>query len=720
MNPAPTPASLALRRLLIVVAVAAGLVVFAYGWTVTEINFDKPQETLRQTNFGNALRELLSPNLLERDYDIKVATTPFLMQCRAGEDAPAAPATPTDGTPYITVTPTCASSGDPVTIQGYNFFPDALTRLTWVQEDGTRSTQQIVGNNKDNFVTGSDGTFNVQVLVPRIRGTTGETHTVEVQGLFPAGAPRLTATAGLVLEKMIETIFLALIATVISILPSVVISMFAAHNLMRSVRMSLGNLLVMVALIPVGWWLGSLLLSQVGLFVLGITSGGNVATIGTASLLAVGMVASSPSTLQSANPFSGRLRSVVNTLIFMLLFAAIAGLLGGLGLWIGSFARGANITDFVNVPEASFGQNAGELMRVLPTNILIYLSRFIGSIGQLIALLIVPICGVIGAFGVASIGGTLTIDLLKKLDTTTQHILGAILGAISGAFVLAMMAIIGMQAAWLGLLPPIVAGIMGAQLLPLLSTRVFGKQQATVAGRSLNSILWWVGFILAFVVTFSLLNVSLALIEGTLPPANANTTLAGITLNTYIFEAMLVGAVLGGIGGALVGTRANFSVGEVLYQTTRTILNTLRAIEPLIIALIFSIWVGIGPFAGVLALTLHSIASLAKLYSEQIESIDVGPIEALESTGANRLQTIMYAVVPQVIPPFVSFTMYRWDINVRMSTIIGFVGGGGIGFLLQQQINLLRYRDAGVAVLAIAIVVSVLDYLSAAIREKYV
>jgi len=80
----------------------------------------------------------------------------------------------------------------------------------------------------------------------------------------------------------------------------------------------------------------------------------------------------------------------------------------------------------------------------------------------------------------------------------------------------------------------------------------------------------------------------------------------------------------------------------------------------------------------------------------------------------------MYAVVPQVIPPFVSFTMYRWDINVRMSTIIGFVGGGGIGFVLQQQINLAQYRGAGVAVLAIAIVVSVLDYLSATIRERYV
>ncbi|MBA3868560.1 MAG: phosphonate ABC transporter, permease protein PhnE [Anaerolineae bacterium] len=349
-----------------------------------------------------------------------------------------------------------------------------------------------------------------------------------------------------------------------------------------------------------------------------------------------------------------------------------------------------------------------------------YLSNMFGSIGELIELIIAPICGIIGAFGLASIGGVLTVDGLKKLDTTMQHVVGGVLGAICGAIVLGLMALIGMQAAWLGLLTPIVAGILGAQLLPLLYTKLSGKQQTSIAGRSLDAILWWVGFIAAFAVTFIMLNISLALIEGTLPPPTAITNLGFMSINTYIFEAMLIGLVLGGVGGLAVGTRANFSLGEVLYQTARTILNTVRAIEPLIIALIFSIWVGIGPFAGVLALTLHSIASLAKLYSEQIESIDTGPIEALQSTGANRLQTIVYAVVPQVVPPFVSFTMYRWDINVRMSTIIGFVGGGGIGFLLQQQINLLRYRDAGVAVLAIAIVVSILDYLSATIRERYV
>jgi len=157
-----------------------------------------------------------------------------------------------------------------------------------------------------------------------------------------------------------------------------------------------------------------------------------------------------------------------------------------------------------------------------------------------------------------------------------------------------------------------------------------------------------------------------------------------------------------------------------LYYLVRTVLNIVRSIEPLIWAIIAVLWVGLGPFAGVIALTLHSIAALGKLYSEAIENIDPGPIEAILATGASRLQTIMYAVVPQVLPPFISFSIYRWDINVRMSTIIGAVGGGGIGFLLIQWIRLLDYRSAGIAVWFIALTVAILDYVSAEIRERFV
>jgi phosphonate transport system permease protein len=158
----------------------------------------------------------------------------------------------------------------------------------------------------------------------------------------------------------------------------------------------------------------------------------------------------------------------------------------------------------------------------------------------------------------------------------------------------------------------------------------------------------------------------------------------------------------------------------LIYYITRTVLNIIRAIEPLIWALIAVVWVGLGPFAGIIALTFHSVAALGKLYSEAIESIDPGPIEAIQATGATRLQTIMYAVVPQMIPPFVSFSIYRWDINVRMSTVIGLVGGGGIGFLLVQYIRLLDYRAAGIAVWFIAITVAILDYASSEIRQRFV
>jgi phosphonate transport system permease protein len=156
----------------------------------------------------------------------------------------------------------------------------------------------------------------------------------------------------------------------------------------------------------------------------------------------------------------------------------------------------------------------------------------------------------------------------------------------------------------------------------------------------------------------------------------------------------------------------------VIYYLVRTLMNIIRSIEPLIWALIAVVWVGLGPFAGIVALTLHSIAALTKLYSEAIEGIDSGPIEAVRATGANGLQTIMYAIVPQMISPFISFSIYRWDINVRMSTVIGLVGGGGIGFILVQYIRLLDYRAAGIAVWFIAVTVAVLDYVSAEIRAR--
>ncbi|MFV2000309.1 MAG: ABC transporter permease subunit [Acidimicrobiia bacterium] len=197
----------------------------------------------------------------------------------------------------------------------------------------------------------------------------------------------------------------------------------------------------------------------------------------------------------------------------------------------------------------------------------------------------------------------------------------------------------------------------------------------------------------------------------------------------YQLENQLVTVIVPGAVGAVFGMFMSLkalrksesqNIGLTVYYLARTVFNGLRSIEPLVMVIIFVVWVGIGPFAGALALALHTTAALAKLYSEQVESIENGPLEAVRATGATRLQTIVYAVVPQIVPPYISFTMYRWDINVRMSTIIGFAGGGGIGFLLQQNINLLQYRAAAAQMLAIAIVVASMDYISSRLRERVV
>jgi phosphonate transport system permease protein len=157
-----------------------------------------------------------------------------------------------------------------------------------------------------------------------------------------------------------------------------------------------------------------------------------------------------------------------------------------------------------------------------------------------------------------------------------------------------------------------------------------------------------------------------------------------------------------------------------VYVVVRTLLNIVRSIEALIIAIVFVVFVGLGPFAGMLALSVHTVAALAKLYSEVIEGIDPGPIEAMQATGANWLQVVRYGVVPQIVPPFTAFTIYRWDINVRSSTIVGLVGGGGIGFFLVQWINLSDFRAVSASFIAILVVVMTMDLVSASIRERLI
>jgi phosphonate transport system permease protein len=160
--------------------------------------------------------------------------------------------------------------------------------------------------------------------------------------------------------------------------------------------------------------------------------------------------------------------------------------------------------------------------------------------------------------------------------------------------------------------------------------------------------------------------------------------------------------------------------GTVIYYVARTLFNIVRAVDTLIWGLIVVLWVGLGSFAGVIALTIHSVAALAKLFSEEVEHIDPGPIEAITATGATLFQTIRYAVIPQIVPPFLAYALLRWDINMRSATVVGFVAGGGIGYFVVETIRKSGYTQYAAALWAIAIVVILVDYVSAKWRERII
>jgi len=157
-----------------------------------------------------------------------------------------------------------------------------------------------------------------------------------------------------------------------------------------------------------------------------------------------------------------------------------------------------------------------------------------------------------------------------------------------------------------------------------------------------------------------------------------------------------------------------------VYYLTRSMFNFLRSIEALLYVVLFIFWVGVGPFAGMLALAVTSFALIGKLFSESIENIETGSIEAVTATGANRLQMIVYAILPQIAPPFISYLLYQWDINIRMATIIGFAGGGGIGLTLTTYFGSLQYHKAGTVVFFIIIIVALMDFASSKLRQQLV
>ncbi|WP_284141744.1 MULTISPECIES: phosphonate ABC transporter, permease protein PhnE [unclassified Virgibacillus] len=164
----------------------------------------------------------------------------------------------------------------------------------------------------------------------------------------------------------------------------------------------------------------------------------------------------------------------------------------------------------------------------------------------------------------------------------------------------------------------------------------------------------------------------------------------------------------------------NMSGNRFIAGIGKWILSGVRAFPDLILAILFVVAVGPNAFAGVLAIAIGSTGMLGKLYSEVIESIDMNVIEAMEASGANKIQILFYGYMPQIIPEFLSYAIYRFEIDIRASSILGIVGAGGIGTMIIFAANNRNWNEMGLILLAIIIVVTVIDFLSARIRRKIV
>jgi len=156
----------------------------------------------------------------------------------------------------------------------------------------------------------------------------------------------------------------------------------------------------------------------------------------------------------------------------------------------------------------------------------------------------------------------------------------------------------------------------------------------------------------------------------------------------------------------------------VPYLAARCLLNILRTVPEMVWALIFVFLVGLGPFPGVLALGVHTGGVLGKLFGEVLEDVDPQPIESLQATGASRLQILFYGILPQVLPQFISYTLYRWEVNIRMAAVLGLVGAGGLGQRIHIAISLFFEQQLLTLIMAIYILVTIVDYVSAYLRRK--
>ncbi len=591
-------------------------VILAYGFTVTDINFEETRSERRVASLTRILRALAHPKIFDYEFEAVDVEIPFYLGC---PEESVEPPEVDRSRAYILTSAACAEPGETIVVEGFNFQENSSGPINFI--GFSPGAPDGVPLQMGNFQADAQGNFRVEVTIPK-RQVREDPQAIRATGRVRVGSPAISQEARVTWDKIVETVFMALLATAFGTLLAIPVSFFAARNLMSDIKIPLSNISLSLIGWPLGIWLGikatqfltNLLSPLFSSFLL--TLAGTV-VLPVSGFMFVRWFLSTQGEDAGLQP-RDRIANLLYTLAAAILVLISILFLGKLLLQIGEY-----LTPNEEVP-------------------LYFIRKFIFQLGDIITMLVPAIAALVsgGIFG----------GLFGKFGQTISDSIAPAAG----------------------------------KAINLIITPIAG---AAIAVLLLQGVDWFYQF------------------------NNPAVT---------IYWPAGIGAVVGLVLAILASSKQPLPIGSVLYGIVRTILNGTRSVEALVMAIVFVTWVGLGPFAGVLALALHTVASLAKLYSEQVESILEGPLEAIQATGANRLQTIVFAVVPQIIPPYISYTMYRWDINVRMSTIIGFVGGGGIGFILQQNINLLNYRAASVNMLAIAVVVASMDYISSVLREKYV
>jgi phosphonate transport system permease protein len=194
-------------------------------------------------------------------------------------------------------------------------------------------------------------------------------------------------------------------------------------------------------------------------------------------------------------------------------------------------------------------------------------------------------------------------------------------------------------------------------------------------------------------------------------------TVLGATIQTI--QMALAGTFLAMIAAfplAFLAAR-NTSPHPAVYHSLKLVTNFFRTIPDFALALVLIAAIGLGPFAGTLALAFHTATVLVKLLSESVENIDEGVVEALKATGAGYLQVLGFAVVPQVMPASISFLLYRFETNIRSAAVLGMIGAGGIGFIMNSDFRMFQYPQAAMTVTVLIVLVMGVDYLSARLRR---